>query len=109
MLDGFFRRPIEIRTLLARRLPGYEVRSVRGLGEGLDNAAHEVNGELIVRTSKDDGPTGAPERRLMCNYRFGNSASEFGILLTTYGPNPRRSRAAIASMPARNRSRPKAK
>jgi aminoglycoside phosphotransferase (APT) family kinase protein len=46
----------EIRTLLARRLPGYEVRSVRALGEGLDNAAHEVNGELIVRTSKETDP-----------------------------------------------------
>jgi hypothetical protein len=44
---------------------------LRGLGESLDNAAHEVNGELIVRTSKAYGPTGAPERRLMCNYRFG--------------------------------------
>jgi hypothetical protein len=46
----------EIRTFLARRLPGYEVRSVRALGEGLDNAAHEVNGELIVRTSKEADP-----------------------------------------------------
>lgn len=46
----------EIRTLLARRLPGYEVRSVRSLGEGLDNAALEVNGELIVRMSKEVKP-----------------------------------------------------
>jgi len=46
----------EILTLLASRLPGYEVRSVRRLGEGLDNAAHEVNGELIVRTSKEADP-----------------------------------------------------
>jgi aminoglycoside phosphotransferase (APT) family kinase protein len=43
----------EIRTLLTRRLPGYEVRSVRVLGEGLDNAAFEVNGELTVRKSKE--------------------------------------------------------
>lgn len=43
----------EIRTLLAHHLPGYGVRSVRALGEGLDNAAHEVNGDLIVRTSKE--------------------------------------------------------
>ena len=27
-----------------------------GLGEGLNNAAHEVNGELIVRTSKEPDP-----------------------------------------------------
>ncbi len=31
----------EIRALLARHLPGYEVRSVARLGEGLDNAAYE--------------------------------------------------------------------
>ena len=36
---------------------GYEVRSVARLGEGLDNAAYEVNGELIVRTSKEADPT----------------------------------------------------
>lgn len=42
----------EIERLLARRLRGYEVRSLRELGEGLDNAAFEVNGEMIVRTSK---------------------------------------------------------
>ncbi len=46
----------EIRTLLTHHLPGYEVRSVAGLGEGLNNAAHEVNGELIVRTSKEPDP-----------------------------------------------------
>ena len=46
----------EIRTLLAHHLPGYEIRSVAGLGEGLNNAAHEVNGELIVRTSKEPDP-----------------------------------------------------
>jgi aminoglycoside phosphotransferase (APT) family kinase protein len=46
----------EIRTLLRRNLPGYEVWSVTEAGEGLDNAAHEVNGELIVRTSKESDP-----------------------------------------------------
>ena len=46
----------EIRALLARRLPGYEVRSVAALGEGVDNAAHDVNGELIVRKSKETDP-----------------------------------------------------
>ena len=33
----------EIPTLLARHMPGYEIRSMRALGEGLDNAAFEVN------------------------------------------------------------------
>ena len=46
----------EILALLPRYLPGYEVRSVIGLGEGLDHAAYEVNGELIVRASKETGP-----------------------------------------------------
>jgi hypothetical protein len=46
----------EVRRLLARRLPGYEVGSISGLGEGLDNAAYEVNGELIVRASKEPDP-----------------------------------------------------
>ncbi len=43
----------EIRALLTRHLPGYEVRSVAKLGEGLDNVAYEVNAELIVRASKE--------------------------------------------------------
>ena len=46
----------EIRALLVPHLPGYEVRSITGLGEGLDNAAYEVNGELIVRASKETNP-----------------------------------------------------
>ena len=46
----------EIRALLARRLPGYEVRSIARLGEGLDHAAYEVNGELILRASTDADP-----------------------------------------------------
>jgi aminoglycoside phosphotransferase (APT) family kinase protein len=43
----------EIRALLACHLPGYEVRSITRLGEGLDNAVYDINGELIVRTSKE--------------------------------------------------------
>ncbi len=46
----------EIRTLLSRHLPGCEVRSVAALGEGLDNAAYDVNGELVVRASKEADP-----------------------------------------------------
>jgi len=46
----------EIRTLLPRHLPGYEARSITRLGGGLDNAAYEVNGELIVRASKETDP-----------------------------------------------------
>ena len=46
----------EIRALLARHLPGHKVRCVTGLGEGLDNAAFEVDGELVVRKSKEADP-----------------------------------------------------
>lgn len=46
----------EIRALLARNLPGYEVRSLTAFGEGLDNVAYEVNGELVVRAGKEDDP-----------------------------------------------------
>lgn len=51
----------ETRALLARHLPGYEVRSIVKVGEGLDNAAYEVNGELIVRRSKEADPVGRSE------------------------------------------------
>jgi aminoglycoside phosphotransferase (APT) family kinase protein len=43
----------EIRALLPRHLPGYEIRSISKLAEGLDNVVYEVNGELIVRASKE--------------------------------------------------------
>lgn len=46
----------EIRALLARRLPDYEVRSIARLGEGLDNVVYELNGELIVQASKEADP-----------------------------------------------------
>lgn len=51
----------EIRALLARHLPGYEVGSIARLGEGLDNIAYEVNGELIVRGSKEADPASRGE------------------------------------------------
>ncbi|HYH11744.1 MAG TPA: phosphotransferase, partial [Thermomicrobiales bacterium] len=40
--------------LVTRYLPGYAVERVALIGEGLDNIAFEVNGELIVRRSKVD-------------------------------------------------------
>lgn len=46
----------EIRALLGSHFPGYEVRSIVKRGEGFDNAAYEVNGELIVRASKETDP-----------------------------------------------------
>ena len=46
----------DLRQLLARNLPRYEVRSVARLGAGWDNVVHEVNGELLVRVSRDTDP-----------------------------------------------------
>jgi aminoglycoside phosphotransferase (APT) family kinase protein len=43
----------DIPGLVAAHLPDYRVRSVVPLGEGLDNVAYEVNGELVVRFSKE--------------------------------------------------------
>src|ERR671931_602052 len=45
-----------IRALLTRHLPDYEVRTVARLGEGWDNVGYEVNGELIVRASREADP-----------------------------------------------------
>ncbi|MFC4013587.1 phosphotransferase family protein [Nonomuraea purpurea] len=46
----------DIRTLLSRHLPGYRVRTVRRLGQGLDNLVYEVNDELLVRRNKAANP-----------------------------------------------------
>jgi len=45
-----------VRTIVAARMAGYRIDSVTVLGEGLDNVAYEVNGELIVRLSKQPDP-----------------------------------------------------
>lgn len=46
----------DIRALLARHLPGYRVETVTLSGEGLDNAAYEVNGDIMVRLRKAADP-----------------------------------------------------
>jgi aminoglycoside phosphotransferase (APT) family kinase protein len=46
----------EIRAVLTRHLPGYEIRSLAKLGGGLDNVVYEVNGELVVRLSRQADP-----------------------------------------------------
>jgi len=43
----------EVRALVARQMPDYLIASVVQSGEGQDNIAYEVNGELIVRFSKE--------------------------------------------------------
>jgi hypothetical protein len=53
-------------TAAAARMPDYRVDSVTVLGEGLDNVAYEVNGELIARFSKAPDPERlAREARLL--------------------------------------------
>jgi aminoglycoside phosphotransferase (APT) family kinase protein len=46
----------DVREVLAQHLPGYRVDSVVPAGEGLENVAFEVNGELIVRFSTEPDP-----------------------------------------------------
>ncbi|MER6174126.1 phosphotransferase [Streptosporangium sp. NPDC001681] len=46
----------DARDAVAEHLPGYRVETVTPLGEGQDNIAYEVNGELIVRFSKEPDP-----------------------------------------------------
>jgi aminoglycoside phosphotransferase (APT) family kinase protein len=46
----------DIRALLARHLPGYEVRTIAESREGLDNTVYEVNGELMIRRRRVADP-----------------------------------------------------
>ncbi|GLZ06728.1 hypothetical protein Acsp03_41940 [Actinomadura sp. NBRC 104412] len=48
-----------VRAAIARHLPDREIRSLTVLGEGLDNRAYEVDGDLIIRIIKNHG-TPAP-------------------------------------------------
>lgn len=43
----------EVREIVAQHLPGYPLGPVRVVGEGQDNLAFEVGGELIVRFPKE--------------------------------------------------------
>lgn len=56
MASGRHDRVADVRSVVVAQLPHYRVDSVVLLGEGLDNLAYEVNGELIVRVSKDPDP-----------------------------------------------------
>ena len=49
-------RIADISNVVGMHMPGYQIGSVRQAGEGLDNLAYEVNGELIVRFSKEPDP-----------------------------------------------------
>ena len=49
-------RIADVHNVVATHMPDYQVDSVVQVGEGLDNLAYEVNGELIVRLSKEPDP-----------------------------------------------------
>ena len=49
-------RDRDVRSVVGAQLPGYQVESVVEAGAGLDNIAYEVNGELIVRFSREPDP-----------------------------------------------------
>jgi aminoglycoside phosphotransferase (APT) family kinase protein len=48
--------------MVAAHLPDYQVDSVVPVGEGSDNLAYEVNGELIVRWTKEPDPAARAAR-----------------------------------------------
>src|SRR5947209_8677538 len=50
---------IDKRIAEAEHLPNYSIKSLALIGEGWDNSAYELNGELILRASKE---TDAAER-----------------------------------------------
>jgi aminoglycoside phosphotransferase (APT) family kinase protein len=50
-------RAREVADAVRTGVRGFQVRSVVLTGEGVDNLAYEVNGELIVRFSKEPDPT----------------------------------------------------
>ncbi|MFD8421904.1 phosphotransferase family protein [Streptomyces sp. NPDC059466] len=50
-------RVADVRGVVVAHLRGCRIESVVPLGEGLDNLAYEVNGELIVRFSKEPDRT----------------------------------------------------
>lgn len=56
MADHSHDRVADVRGIVVACMPGYRVDSVVQLGEGLDNVVYEVNGELIVRFSKEPDP-----------------------------------------------------
>src|SRR5215472_1085999 len=49
-------RAQELADAVRAGVPGFQVRSIVRIGEGVDNLAYEVNGELVVRFSKESDP-----------------------------------------------------
>jgi aminoglycoside phosphotransferase (APT) family kinase protein len=68
----------QIPDVVRAGVPGFQVRSVVLLGEGLDNLAYEVNGELVVRVSKEPDPARRAEL----------VSAEAGLLAAVAGISP---------------------
>ncbi|WP_081221204.1 phosphotransferase [Streptomyces sp. M41(2017)] len=56
MTSGGRDRGADVRNIIAAHMPTCRIQSVVRLGEGMDNLAYEVDGELIVRLSKESDP-----------------------------------------------------
>ncbi|MER5880407.1 phosphotransferase [Streptomyces sp. NPDC001910] len=56
MTNGGRDRGADVRSIIAAHMPTCRIKSVVWLGEGLDNLTYEVDGELIVRFSKESDP-----------------------------------------------------
>lgn len=56
MVSGSRHRIADVHNVVVAHMPAYEIDSVVQIGEGWDNVAYEVNGELIVRFSKEPDP-----------------------------------------------------
>ncbi|MGW4069685.1 phosphotransferase [Nocardia grenadensis] len=55
-------RVVDVHGVVAGQLPDYGIDSVALLGEGQDNTAYAVNGELIVRFAKEPDPASRAAR-----------------------------------------------
>lgn len=58
-------RVADVRSVVVTHMLDYRIESVVPLGGGLDNLAYEVNGELVVRFSKETDP--ARRAALVCH------------------------------------------
>jgi aminoglycoside phosphotransferase (APT) family kinase protein len=65
-----------VRGVVATHLPDYLIDSVALLGEGEDNIAYEVNGESILRFSKEPDPA---SRAAQVNHEVRLLAAVAGI------------------------------
>jgi aminoglycoside phosphotransferase (APT) family kinase protein len=65
-----------IHNVVVAHMPGYQIDSVVQVGEGLDNVAYEVNGELIVRFSKEPDPA---RRTALLNHEARLLAAVAGV------------------------------